>query len=200
MSEAKLDWYNKVIPEDEPYAEEIRKLLRLLRNNGFNTVSSCGHDNILVQMETYADSDMTRLYNLLAENGYISFVIKSVWQHSKEWTARHIDLRVIRTPTQTICSGDGKCGEGSKFRGRGERRAMTKDEACEKVEEAAVKHLKKYGEGSAKIEKFKDAIVLAARFSPDVLTHKQALRGRYGLGRPHDVRGHWIVRYAVRFV
>jgi hypothetical protein len=104
------DWYKKIIPDDEPYAEEIRKLVWLLRNNGFNTVSSCGHDNILIQMETYADSDMTRLYNLLEENGYIDFIITSVWQHLGTWTSRHIDLRVIRTPTQTICSGDGKCG------------------------------------------------------------------------------------------
>lgn len=107
---AESDWYSKIIPEDEPYAEEIRKLVRLLRNNGFNTVSSCGHDNILIQMETYEDSDMTRLYNLLEENGYIDFIIKSTWQHLGKWTARHIDLRVIRTPIQTICSGNGKCG------------------------------------------------------------------------------------------
>jgi len=84
---------------------------------------------------------------------------------------------------------------------------MTRDKAIKQVAAAAIKHEQKYGTGSAKMEVPKDAnaIVLVAYFPPG-LPYKQALRGRYGLGCPIDVRGHTKkeprreVRYAVKFV
>lgn len=84
---------------------------------------------------------------------------------------------------------------------------MTKDEAIKQVAAAGIKHEKKYGTGSAKMEVPTDAnaIVLVAYFPPKALTHKQAHRGKYGLGCPIDVRGHTKkeprreVRYAVFF-
>ena len=59
------DWYDCI-------ELKVRPLVRLLRDNGFNTVSSCGHD-MSVDMEWYGDEE--RLSNLLLESGYSSFTI-----------------------------------------------------------------------------------------------------------------------------
>lgn len=70
-------WYNQI---EEP----IKKLVKLLRNNGFNTFCSCGHKNPLpyVQMEWYACDDIERLYNLLWDNGYKDFELSLFWGSS----------------------------------------------------------------------------------------------------------------------
>jgi len=76
---------------------------------------------------------------------------------------------------------------------------MTRARALQKIEKAKVKHEKKWGTGSAKIEPLPNAIVLAAHF----LSYLQDLKKRrYGLPLPHDIRPDdtgWVVRYAVRF-
>ena len=60
--------------------EPLKDLVQLLRDNGFNTTSSCGHlPNPYIQMEWYSDSAITKLYNLLIENSYKNFLIKAVW-------------------------------------------------------------------------------------------------------------------------
>lgn len=58
--------------------EPVREIVKLLRNNGFNTFSSCGHARI-VEMEWYKDHDVTRLRDLLFEHGYRHFVIDAHW-------------------------------------------------------------------------------------------------------------------------
>jgi hypothetical protein len=59
---------------------EIKDLVMLLREYGFNTFCSCGHQpNPYIQIECYADSDITNLYNLLIENNYTNFAIKFYW-------------------------------------------------------------------------------------------------------------------------
>ena len=66
------DWYDRI---EEP----VRELVRVLRNNGFNTVCSCGHD-LYVQMAWDGYDEETRdLYNLLHENGYTKFTLQSCW-------------------------------------------------------------------------------------------------------------------------
>jgi hypothetical protein len=53
------DWYEQI---DEP----VRDLVRLLRDNGFNTTRSCGHlPQPYVQMDWVSDRQVTDLYNLL---------------------------------------------------------------------------------------------------------------------------------------
>ena len=54
------DWYEREI--EEP----IRRLVKLLRDNGFNTVFSCRHD-MYCESEYYGE-DLTRLFELLSEN------------------------------------------------------------------------------------------------------------------------------------
>jgi len=61
------DWYERKI--EEP----IRSVVKLLRDNGFNTVFSCGHE-MYCESEYYGE-DLTRLSDLLSENGYSQFEI-----------------------------------------------------------------------------------------------------------------------------
>lgn len=70
----KENWYRKNIESS------VRPLVKLLRENGFNTTCSCGHlPNPYIEMSWFADSDITRLYNLLEMNGYKNFVICGRW-------------------------------------------------------------------------------------------------------------------------
>jgi len=69
------DWYELKI--EEP----IRNLVKILRNNGFNTICSCGHQpKPYVQMETYDPYEVSRLNDLLHENGYKNFTIRLTWK------------------------------------------------------------------------------------------------------------------------
>jgi hypothetical protein len=53
----------------------IRPLVRLLRDNGFNTVCSCGH-GMWVELEVYGYmDDLERIRNLLLEHGYKDFTV-----------------------------------------------------------------------------------------------------------------------------
>ena len=62
--------------------EPLKGLVATLRNHGFNTVCSCGHNpRPYIQMEWYSDDDVTKLYNLLVEMGYINFVIEATWTY-----------------------------------------------------------------------------------------------------------------------
>ena len=70
-----MSWYEEYI--EEP----IRPLVRLLRDNGFNTTSSCGHD-MWVEMEFVDDSDIRTLQELLREGGYGYFrIIATLEEH-----------------------------------------------------------------------------------------------------------------------
>lgn len=75
---AMTEWYGQI---EEP----VRALVKVLRNNGFNTVSSCGHSNPYpsIQMEWYgSDDEARRLYNLLHDTGYSRFEIRCIWPSS----------------------------------------------------------------------------------------------------------------------
>ena len=54
-----MNWYEEYIEED------IRPLVRLLRDNGVNSVSSCGHDMY--------DGEMKRIDDLLFNNGFRNY-------------------------------------------------------------------------------------------------------------------------------
>ena len=52
------DWY------DEKIEEPLRDIVKLLRNNGFNTECSCGHE-MYVQCQFILDYEFNRLHKLL---------------------------------------------------------------------------------------------------------------------------------------
>jgi len=56
-----MNWY------EENIEEPIRDLVKLLRDNGFNTECSCGHETY-VQCQCIPDGVLQRLHNLLFEN------------------------------------------------------------------------------------------------------------------------------------
>jgi len=82
-------WYAQI---EEP----VRELVRLLRNNGFNTISSCGHNNPYpqVEMEWYGfEEEARRLYSLLCENGYNNFELHLFWPSSG--VRRFIEVKLL---------------------------------------------------------------------------------------------------------
>jgi hypothetical protein len=80
-----LDWYSTLEPG-------MRIVVRLLRDNGFNTTCSCEHGRY-VELEWYADEDVTRLLNLLLENGYKDFALECVWEMYRHF--QHRSMRVV---------------------------------------------------------------------------------------------------------
>ena len=61
-----MNWYEEYIEED------IRPLVRLLRDNGVNSVSSCGHD-MYVDCHFITDGEMKRIDDLLFNNGFRNY-------------------------------------------------------------------------------------------------------------------------------
>ena len=59
------DWYENI---EEP----IRDIVKLLRNNGFNTTCSCGHKKY-VQCNYTEEGEIKRLKDLLFNQGYRNF-------------------------------------------------------------------------------------------------------------------------------
>ena len=69
------NWYDRI---EEP----VRELVSLLRNNGFNTFCSCGHEKY-IQIEYYSfEEEIRRLYNLLWDSGYKDFELHICWPSS----------------------------------------------------------------------------------------------------------------------
>lgn len=67
-----MDWY------EENIEQGIRPLVRLLRDNGFNTYDSC-EDSMHVSCELYDSSQIDELYNLLKSNNYQKFKISETY-------------------------------------------------------------------------------------------------------------------------
>lgn len=62
------DWYKENIEE------EIRDIVRLLRDNGINTECSCGHD-MYIQCQYVNDEEIDKVKILLLENEHFDFTI-----------------------------------------------------------------------------------------------------------------------------
>lgn len=62
------DWYDCIEPN-------IRDTVKLLRNNGINTVCSC-HHSMMIEAESYVDGEVTEIANLLLEQGWEDFRIE----------------------------------------------------------------------------------------------------------------------------
>jgi hypothetical protein len=66
----------------------IRPLVRLLRNNGFNSTCSCGH-GMWVELDVYGYmDDLERIRNLLLEHGYRDFTITGDLRVMDMWPVR----------------------------------------------------------------------------------------------------------------
>lgn len=63
-----MSWYTENIEAG------IRKKVKLLRDNGFNTECSCAH-KMYVQCQYLLDGEIKRLHDLLFNNGYRNYTI-----------------------------------------------------------------------------------------------------------------------------
>ena len=63
-----MTWYDSLEPG-------IRDVVRLLRDNGFNTECSCEHEGY-VQCAYFADGELARLDNLLFNAGYRDYSLE----------------------------------------------------------------------------------------------------------------------------
>ncbi len=63
------DWY------EENIEEGVRDVVKLLRDNGFNTVCSC-HHSMEVMLESHMDGEIKRLHDLLFNSGEKSYSIQ----------------------------------------------------------------------------------------------------------------------------
>jgi hypothetical protein len=68
-----MDWYEEYIEEG------IRNEVKLLRDHGFNTESSCHHD-MHIQVQVCKDDRIYALHGLLSNNGYRNYTIKVEWR------------------------------------------------------------------------------------------------------------------------
>ena len=70
----------------------IRPLVRLLRDNGWNTTCSCGH-GMWVELDIYGYmDDLEHLRNLLIEHGYKDFTIESFMRIMNLWPVRRAKI------------------------------------------------------------------------------------------------------------
>ena len=75
------DWYEQNIEEG------IRETVRLLRDNGINTTSSCQHV-MAIEAENYESSEIEKIYNLLIERGFDGFTIEVALTKEKNQSLR----------------------------------------------------------------------------------------------------------------
>ena len=87
------DWYSQIEPE-------IRDLVRLLRNNGFNTTCSCGHE-MTIDVDLLNNLDNAeRLANFLQDQGIQNFKIEAeLYAGNTLWTRRCTLKLVSVAPT-----------------------------------------------------------------------------------------------------
>jgi len=71
-----MTWYETCIEK------EIRPVVKLLRDNGYNTISSCGHE-MFCQCEFYFNVPPLRIYKLLEAEGYSKFDIRMRIEYDK---------------------------------------------------------------------------------------------------------------------
>ena len=87
-----MDWYEQNIEAN------IRKEVKLLRDNGFNTECSCDH-KMYVQCQYVVDGEIQRLHEVLFNNGYRDYTIS-------------IELRVVEGHSYSHLQIDFKKEDG----------------------------------------------------------------------------------------
>ena len=84
-----MNWYDALEPE-------IREIVKLLRDNGFNTTCSCGHA-MWVEMDG-DEREIESLYNLLVENKIDAFDIECHWENHKSIGMLNRKYTILRLP------------------------------------------------------------------------------------------------------
>lgn len=80
-------WYTKNVEKG------IRKITKLLRDNGINTTYSCEHA-MVVEAECYDSSDIDFIEQLLTKNGYKTFRIElRYYKKDGESSNRHFLIK-----------------------------------------------------------------------------------------------------------
>lgn len=83
-----MKWYENNIEEG------VRNVVRLLRDNGINTTYSC-HCAMVIEAENYEDAEMSRIYDLLVENGYDDFKLSMIlMKELGQRPQRHLHLQL----------------------------------------------------------------------------------------------------------
>ena len=81
-----MDWY------EEKSEAPIRDVVKVLRDNGFNTENSCGHE-MYVQCDYFPDAEIKSLDDLLYNNGYRDYLISVELIRSDGCLYTSIDVR-----------------------------------------------------------------------------------------------------------
>ena len=85
-----MDWYDNI-------EEGVRDIVRALRNNGINTICSCGHD-MYVQFESYNDPthEHWTVYNVMTELGYKEFTIEFRYEFRETGQSHYGEIKIGR--------------------------------------------------------------------------------------------------------
>jgi len=89
LIQKETSWYERIeLP--------IRPFVKLLRDNGFNTSCSCGHE-MRVEIEDANDEDVSRLGELLIVNDYRNWEINyRVYNRPDCYWHRSMELHIIK--------------------------------------------------------------------------------------------------------
>ena len=90
-----MNWYEKNI--EKP----VRQLVKLLRENGFNTECSCGH-KMYVQCQYTTDGEIKRLDNFLFDNGYRNYEIQIFLTRINGNIYSHLDIKIMENLNEKL--------------------------------------------------------------------------------------------------
>lgn len=82
-----MNWY------DDNIEEPVRSLVKLLRDNGFNTECSCGHE-MYVQCQYILDGQIVELHRLLCNSGYLNYEINVKIEVVDGHQYSHLDVKL----------------------------------------------------------------------------------------------------------
>lgn len=88
-------WYKEYIEEN------IRGVVKLLRDNGFNTECSCGH-RMYVQCQYISDGEIMRLDYLLYNHGYRNYEIKMILTRMNGYLDSTINIQFEETENGNV--------------------------------------------------------------------------------------------------
>lgn len=84
-------WYKNI-------EKGIRRVVKLLRNNGINTTYSC-HHAMVIEAENYSSDEIDAVYNLLVQNGYEGFTLElKLFQEFEERPRRFLRIQFHKCP------------------------------------------------------------------------------------------------------
>ena len=83
-----MDWYQEYI--EKP----VREIIKNLRDNGINTICSCGH-GMWIQCETYEEyHDLNTIYNVLIEMGISDYMVNVCDTVQNGHRNKHLEIMI----------------------------------------------------------------------------------------------------------